>query len=405
MHGSDSARGGGSLGDAMMGLVSARYAALVKSGLIGWDAAQADLLPVMDQLIEDLTQRQPAASGLLKQFFGRRKPQAATKGLYVWGSVGRGKTMLMDLFFEALAIPNKKRVHFNDFMADIHGRIYRWRQLAKDGKVKGNDPIMPVADELSQEASVLCFDEFAVTDIADAMILGRLFTALFEKNVVVIATSNVEPDNLYKDGLNRALFLPFIRLLQERMAVHNLLSRTDFRLEKLGGERTFHVPNGAGAKAALDRAFTALTGKVHGEPKTLTVKGHPVVVPSASQGVARFGFRDLCAQPLAAADYIEVARNFHTLLLDDIPRMGLDRRNEAKRFILLIDTLYDRKVKLIASAEVDVHELYHAESGTEMFEFDRTVSRLIEMQSDEYLQLVHDDTLHTVAVSTGLVET
>lgn len=405
MHGSHLVKGRKALGDAVMGLVSARYAALVKAGSIGWDAAQADLLPAMDQLIEQLTQRQAATGSLLKQFFGRRKPQPLPKGLYVWGSVGRGKTMLMDLFFEALATPSKRRVHFNDFMADIHGRIYRWRQSSKEGKVKGNDPITPVAEELAQEAAVLCFDEFAVTDIADAMILGRLFTALFERNVVVIATSNVEPENLYKDGLNRALFLPFIRLLQERMEVHNLLSRTDFRLEKLGGERTFHVPNNASAKAALDRAFTALTGKAHGEPKTLIVKGHPVAVPSACQGVARFGFKDLCAQPLAAADYIEVARNFHTLLLDDIPRMSLEHRNEAKRFILLIDTLYDRKVKLIASAEVDVHALYDADSGTEMFEFDRTVSRLIEMQSDDYLQLAHDDTLHTVAVSTGLVET
>ncbi len=392
---------------ATYGPVSARYATMVKAGSIGWDPAQAELLIEMDKLVAALGERpDDDGGGFLQKLFGRKEaPKPPVKGLYVWGSVGRGKTMLMDLFFESLPDTSKRRIHFNDFMADAHSRIHLWRQALKNGQVKGDDPIAPVAADLAREASVLCFDEFAVTDIADAMILGRLFTALFQHRVVVIATSNVAPDNLYKDGLNRALFLPFIALLQERMEVQNLASRTDFRLEKLGGEPVFHVPNNDAAREALDRAFTQLTGRKRGEPRTLTVKGHPVAVPQAAQGVARFDFADLCDQALAAADYIEVARQFHTILIDNIPCMTIEQRNEAKRFILLIDTLYDRKVKLIASMEGEALTLYRAERGAEAFEFDRTVSRLIEMQSEEYLMLPHDDTLHTVVTSTGIVET
>ncbi|MEN3931548.1 cell division protein ZapE [Microvirga sp. W0021] len=390
---------------AATGQVSSRYNALVKAGKIGWDSAQSELLPLMDALVQKLGERRPASGGFFQNLFGRKEQPEVIKGLYIWGSVGRGKTMLMDLFFDAVPTKSKRRVHFNDFMADAHSRIHKTRQLLKDGKLKGDDPIPHVANELADEADVLCFDEFAVTDIADAMILGRLFTVLFQRNIVVVATSNVEPENLYKDGLNRALFLPFISLLQERMNVYVLSSRTDFRLEKLGGETVFHIPNDAQAHEALDRAFQSLTGRKKGESKTLTFKGHDIFVPAASHGVARFEFADLCAKPLAAADYIEVARNFHTIILDDIPQMGIENRNEAKRFILLIDTLYERKVKLLASLQVPVISLYQAEQGIEAFEFDRTVSRLIEMQSTEYLQLPHDDTLHTSEVSTGLVET
>lgn len=386
------------------GPVSSRYSVLVKSGAIGWDSAQARLLAEMDNLVLALDARRSGAPNRLMQFLGRREP-APPKGLYIWGSVGRGKTMLMDLLFDAVPGENKRRVHFHAFMADVHERIHKWRQQLKEGSVKGDDPIAPVASALAAEASVLCFDEFAVTDIADAMILGRLFAALFQHGVIVIATSNVAPEHLYEGGLNRALFLPFIGLLTERMTIRQLVSRTDFRLEKLDGGSLYHVPDDDNATQALDLVFRQLTGRDRGEPKTLIVKGHPLEVPNASHGVARFGFADLCAKPLAANDYLELARNFHTLIIDHIPRMTQAERNEAKRFILLIDTLYDRKVKLIASAAAEVHELYGADNGVEAFEFDRTVSRLIEMRSEEYYCLPHDAAEYSSGVSTGLVET
>jgi cell division protein ZapE len=291
-------------------------------------------------------------------------------------------------------------------MADVHERIHLWRQKLKSGEVRGDDPIAPVAASLAEEAWVLCFDEFAVTDIADAMILGRLFTALFGHGVVVVATSNVEPDRLYEGGLNRTLFLPFIGLLKERMEVLRLDARTDFRLEKLAGSPVYHVPADGAARAALDAAFRKLSGRPRGDRVTLTVKGHAVEVPQAAGGIARFDFADLCAKPLGASDYIAVAQAFHTVILDGIPRMGFPERNEAKRFIILIDTLYDHRVKLLASAEAQPPELYAAESGPEVFEFDRTVSRLIEMRSDEYLSMPHGRPDSEASGSTtGLVET
>jgi cell division protein ZapE len=314
--------------------------------------------------------------------------------------------MLMDLFFEALPVRRKRRVHFHAFMADAHERIHLWRQALKRGEVSGDDPIAPVAASLAEEAWVLCFDEFAVTDIADAMILGRLFTALFRHGVVVVATSNVEPDRLYEGGLNRALFLPFIELLKTRMEVVRLDARTDFRLEKLAGSPVYHVPADEAARAALDRSFKRLTGRERGDPVRLTVKGHALDVPQAAGGVARFAFPDLCAKPLGAADYLALAQDFHTVILEGIPRMAFEQRNEAKRFITLIDALYDNRVKLLASAEAEAPELYRAETGREAFEFDRTVSRLIEMRSEEYLSLAHGrpDSADS-GNSTGLAET
>jgi cell division protein ZapE len=288
----------------------------------------------------------------------------------------------------------------------VHERIHEFRQKLKTGAVKGDDPIAPVAEVLAQEAWVLCFDEFTVTDIADAMILGRLFTALFAHGVVVVATSNVEPDRLYEGGLNRSLFLPFIGLLTERMQVVKLDSRTDFRLEKLAGSPVFYAPADEHSHVALTRAFKSLTGRDHGKPMTLTVKGHPVEVPQAASGVARFSFEDLCSKPLGAADYLAVAEEFHTVVLENIPKMTFERRNEAKRFIMLVDALYDAHVKLLASAEAEVHELYHADTGREAFEFDRTVSRLIEMRSEEYLSLPHGPADSAGSgQTTGLVET
>jgi cell division protein ZapE len=383
--------------------ITARYDTLVSSGVIERDPAQVKLLRQLEALAESLGNyrlaRKPSALGWL---FSKKNP-APPRGLYVWGSVGRGKTMLMDLFFESLSVRRKRRVHFHAFMADVHERIYDFRQKLKTGAVKGDDPIAPVAEALAQEAWVLCFDEFTVTDIADAMILGRLFTALFAHGVVVVATSNVEPQHLYEGGLNRALFLPFIALLQERMNVLKLESRTDFRLEKLAGSPVFYTPADENSHMALTRAFKSLTGHEHGKPMTLTVKGHPVEVPQAASGVARFSFEDLCSKPLGAADYLAIADEFETVILENIPKMTFERRSEAKRFIMLVDAFYDAKVKLLASAEAEAPELYHADSGREAFEFDRTVSRLIEMRSEEYLSLPHGR--EESGSSEGLVET
>jgi cell division protein ZapE len=385
--------------------VAQRYETLVASGAIERDPAQTALVRRLDAVAAALGEHRLARkSSALGWLFGRRSPQTLPKGLYVWGPVGRGKTMLMDLFFEALPVRRKRRAHFHAFMADVHERIHRWRQALKKGEVKGDDPIRPVAADLAQEAWVLCFDEFSVTDIADAMILGRLFTALFEHGVVVVATSNVDPERLYEGGLNRTLFVPFIALLKERMDVAHLNARTDFRLEKLAGSPVYHTPAGAAAREALDRAFRTLSGRTRGKAVTLAVKGHAVEIPQAAAGVARFSFADLCAKPLGASDYLAIAQSFHTVILEDIPRMGFEQRNEAKRFIILIDTLYDSRVKLLASAEAEAPELYRAPTGREAFEFDRTVSRLIEMRSQEYLALPHGRT-DGLGDSTGLVET
>jgi cell division protein ZapE len=389
------------------GPIAARYNALTVSGAIERDPAQVALVGHLDDLARTIGElRLARKSSSLGWLFSKRTPPAPPKGLYIWGSVGRGKTMLMDLFFDGLPVRRKRRVHFHAFMADVHKRIHAWRQKLKTGEVKGDDPVRPVALALAEEAWVLCFDEFAVTDIADAMLLGRLFTVLFEQGVVVVATSNVEPDRLYEGGLNRTLFLPFVALLKERMRIVRLDGRTDFRLEKLAGSPVFHVPAGDEARGALDTAFLSLSGRRNGLPVTIMVLGHPVEIPEAIGGVARFQFSDLCTRPLGASDYLALARDYHTIIVENIPVMGIERRNEAKRFITLIDTLYEHHVKLLASAEADAPDLYRAEEGREAFEFDRTVSRLIEMRSEEYLSLPHGPPDSTGSgQTTGLVET
>ena len=370
---------------------SSRYAALVDAGKIEADPGQAVLVASLAALERRLEERRLArkSSSLGWLFAKREKAGSPLKGLYVYGEVGRGKTMLMDLFFEASAVERKRRAHFHEFMADVHERVHAYRQEIKNGTQPDQDPIQRAAAAIAGETQLLCFDEFHVTDIADAMILGRLFTRLFELGVIMVATSNIAPSGLYKDGLNRALFLPFLKLLEKHCDVVRLDARTDFRLEKLTGVAAWYVPPDAKAKAALDDAWQRLVGVAEGAPHELVVKGHIVKVPKAAMGVARFTFEELCAQPLAASDYLKIAREFHTLIVDDIPVMDFARRNEAKRFIILIDTLYDHAVKLLASAEAPPEQLYTGTEGYEANEFKRTASRLFEMRSQSYLGLPH----------------
>jgi cell division protein ZapE len=367
------------------------YAALVAAGEIERDPAQeaavARLADLEARLQEYRLARKSSALGWL---FGRREAlKQPIRGLYLFGDVGRGKTMLMDLFFATSPVLRRRRAHFHEFMLDVHDRVHAWRQQRKRGEVKGDDPIEPVAAALADEAWLLCFDEFHVTDIADAMILGRLFTQLFARGVVVVATSNVAPDDLYKEGLNRALFVPFIGLLKQQMEVMRLAARTDFRLEKFTGQSVWFTPVDEDADVALDMAWERLTGMLEGERVKLALKGRTVDVPQAARGVARFNFSQLCEQPLGAADYLKIAHEFHTLVIDHIPVMTYENRNAAKRFITLIDTLYDNGVKVVASANAEPDALYLATEGVEAMEFKRTTSRLIEMRSDDYLALPH----------------
>jgi cell division protein ZapE len=387
--------------------ITAQYAALVAAGEIEEDPAQEEVVAKLARLNERLAMHRLARkSSSLGWLFGQKVDRGEDlKGVYIWGEVGRGKTMLMDMFFAACPVQRKRRAHFHQFMLDVQERLNVYRQKLKAAETLPGDPIHMTADELAEEAWVLCFDEFHVTDIADAMILGRLFTRLFERGVVVIATSNVEPADLYRDGLNRSLFVPFIALLMERMEVVRLEARTDFRMEKLIGVKVWHVPADATAERALDEAWRRLTGGRKGTSLDLVVKGHKLHVPRAVMGVARFTFHDLCGLPLGAVDYLRIAREFHTIIIDHVPVMDYAMRNEAKRFIALIDTLYDRGVKLVASADAEPADIYRADEGFEASEFKRTVSRIAEMGSAEYLGLPHGRAPATTGSAAGIVET
>jgi cell division protein ZapE len=382
------------------------YQALVTSGAIEPDAAQARAAEAFAGLEQRLASYKPLRKqGLLGRLFADRDG-APPRGLYVHGEVGRGKTMLMDMFFQQSLVEHKRRAHFHEFMAEVHERIYGFRQNIARGEIADGDVIALTAASIFDQAWLLCFDEFHVTDIADAMILGRLFARLFELGTVVVATSNVAPEDLYKGGLNRALFLPFIAEISAHMDVIRLDARTDFRLEKLAGVKMWLVPADARADAALDKAWVSMTGNAPCRPRDISIKGRILHVPCSAHGVARFSFPDICEMPLAASDYIRLAHDYHTILIDRIPVMDYAERNAAKRFIALIDTLYDNAVKLLASAAADPVSLYVATDGFEANEFKRTSSRLIEMSSQSYLARPHG---HKDSVasgsSTGLVET
>jgi cell division protein ZapE len=384
----------------------AHYQALVSSGAIEPDAAQAKAADAFADLEQRLSNYKPVRKQrLLGRLFADKK-EAPPRGLYIHGEVGRGKTMLMDLFFQHSSVTHKRRAHFHEFMAEVHERIYGYRQNIARGELGDADVIGLTAAAIFDEAWLLCFDEFHVTDIADAMILGRLFARLFELGTVVVATSNVAPEDLYKGGLNRALFLPFIKQISDHMDVLRLDARTDFRLEKLTGVKMWLVPADAGADAALDKAWARMTGNARCKPRDISIKGRMLHVPCSVDGVARFSFADLCEKPLAASDYLRLAHDYHTIMVDHIPVMDYPERNAAKRFIALIDTLYDNAVKLMASAAAEPQSLYLATDGYEANEFKRTSSRLIEMSSESYLALPHGRKDSSASGSSaGLVET
>ena len=316
----------------------------------------------------------------------RPEPVEAPQGLYLYGGVGRGKSMLMDLFFETAPVERKRRVHFHAFMLEVHERIHKHRQAR--GKSAGPDDALPeLARQMADEAWLLCFDEFHVVDIADAMILGRLFTALFEAGVVVVATSNWAPDLLYKDGLQRELFLPFIALLKEKLDVMALDGPTDYRLDRLKGTPVYYWPLGPAVDRKMKELFATLTGDAPSSATHLLVQGRRVDIGCAAKGVAWVDFWDLCGKPFGAADYLAIATHFHTVLVDDVPQLTDERRNEAKRFMTLIDALYEHKVNVVVAADGPPERLYP--EGRHAFEFERTVSRLMEMQSEDYLAKQH----------------
>jgi len=363
------------------------YGALRTSGDLKPDPAQERAAEKLQLLHDELDGYEPVRNGggLAAMFgLGRRRVQPP-QGLYIHGPVGRGKSMLMDIFFESAPIEKKRRVHFHAFMIEVHDAVHAWRQDEK--RKSDRDPLPQIAEKIASDTWLLCFDEFHVTNIADAMILGRLFTALFDFGVVVVTTSNLAPDNLYENGLQRARFLPFIELLKERLDCFELASATDYRLARLKSMRVFHAPLGPSATRMLKEAFVDLSEGAPAVSEEITVKGRNVQVPCAAGGVASFTFDALCGQPLGAEDYIALSNRYHTLVLDGVPRLVEDLRNEAKRFMTLIDTLYEHKVKLVMAAETAPHDLYKGK--THAFEFERTISRLMEMQSNDYLSADH----------------
>ncbi len=369
--------------------VSEELKALAASGTLTPDAEQMRVAAKLDHVLTCLRETKPAKkTSALGWLFakGGGKPREI-RGLYVHGSVGRGKTMLMDMFFKKAPSQKKRRAHFHEFMADVHNRIHEQRQKLKRGETRETDPVPPVAKALFAEAELLCFDEFSVTDITDAMILARLFTELFSLGCILVATSNVAPDDLYRDGLNRGLFTPFIALLNKHVDVVTLDSPTDYRMQKLASLPVYLTPLGARADAAMESAWHHVTEGEKAQPLDIPMKGRAIHVPAAAGRTARFSFTDLCEKPLGASDYLAIADRFDAVFVDHVPRLGPEKRNETKRFINLVDALYDHAVRLYISAATPPEDLLTEKKGTEGFEFDRTVSRLFEMRSPDYLEL------------------
>lgn len=354
--------------------VKARYEALIEQGQLHADAAQAAAIDQLDHLGAALDDYEiaPRKKSRLSRVFKRNEKRDAPMGLYLWGGVGRGKSMLMDLFYEMAPVSRKKRVHFHAFMQRIHDRLAHFRTSGE------SDPLGLVAGEVVDEAALLCFDELQITDITDAMIVGRLFERLFDAGVVVVTTSNRVPDDLYKDGLNRKLFLPFIELIKDKLAILQLDGDIDHRQERLEGRDLFFSPLGAASKAAVDAIWEELAGE-GSEPLEIENMGRIIVLPAFSNGVARAGFDDLCAQPLGPSDYLAITKAISVLILEDIPQLSKARNNEAKRFVTLIDTAYEAGLTFIATAAAEPEALYVEGEGA--FEFERTASRLAEMRS------------------------
>ncbi|MEO1090311.1 MAG: cell division protein ZapE [Pseudomonadota bacterium] len=362
-------------------MVESRYRALIEAAAIVHDPEQERAVTALNRLYEELEGYRPEPAAR-RGLFGKRPALSGPgpHGVYLHGGVGRGKSMLMDLFHQTVSVERKRRAHFHDFMLDVHARLHARRQ----SHPREGEPIKPLADVLAADAWLLCFDEFHVTNIADAMILGRLFDALFERGVVVVATSNWAPDRLYEGGLQRPLFLPFIARLKERMAVVSLEGERDYRLDRVREFGVYHAPLGPHATQALQATFDALTEGDDVGPTVVEVGSRRLAVPRASFGVAWFAFEDLCEEALGAADYLALADRFHTLVLEDVPRLTPDKRNEARRFVTLVDALYERGMHLVCSADGAPDELYPDGEGA--FEFQRTVSRLMEMQSADYVE-------------------
>ena len=366
-----------------MSAIQAAYQDRLERGEVRPDLAQAQAIERLARLEEEL------ARAAKPSFF--RRPEPPT-GVYLWGPVGRGKSMVMDLFFETAPVAAKRRIHFQAFMAETHKRLNVWRRgdaaarKAMFGHAKGDDPIPPTAELIAKEARLLCFDEFQVTDIADAMILGRLFEALLARGVAVVATSNRPPDDLYKDGLNRQLFEPFIEMLKTRLEVVAVKGPTDFRLDRLRGQKVYFAPISPATEAEFDALWTRLTRGEEERGATLEVMGRKLTLPRAAGGFVRTSFSSLCGQPLGSQDYLALAERFHTVFLEGIPVLSPQKRDEARRFVHLIDALYEADAKLVALAGAEPDALYPAGDGA--FEFERTASRLHEMRSADYLEKV-----------------
>ena len=354
------------------------------------DAAQSRAAEALQLLAKDLTAYRPASPYRLGVLWGANPP-AAPRGLYLHGPVGGGKTMLMDLFFANVAFVSKRRLHFDAFMAEAHAAIEAERQRGL------GDPMPGAAKALAARGLLLCLDEFQVNDIADAMILSRLFRGLFERGLVLVTTANIAPSELYRDGLNRSLFLPFINLLTQHTDVLEVAAARDFRLDKLRGRRLYFAPLGPAASQGLRAAWEMLTGDAAPRHRTLDVAGRRLDLPRTAGGTLWATFSQLCERPLGAADYRAIAATFHTLILEDIPALTADRRNEARRFTVLVDALYDARIRLIASAATEPNALYRAGDGS--VAFDRTASRLVEMRSADYLEATGPVALHRPLVA------